>query len=531
MYECPNCAGNLIYRIDKQALYCKHCNGTISPYHVQKDRDAIEQDFFETTIYTCPQCGGELLTENTTVATFCSYCGASTLLQQRISREKKPKFIIPFTKTKEDCRSSYQKMMRAAFLAPDDLKDSKHLEKFRGIYMPYYLYSFHKNGESIFHGTKTHQEGQYDITEYYDIPCHVVADYEDLAFDASATFSDTLSRTIAPFDLSAKKPFTPSFLSGFYADRSDLPVDFYHQEAEEVVRESISSIIKDQKDFSAYAAHDQMKSTFISDSLKPESAPVDLALFPVWFLSYRKNDRVAYAVVNGQTGEAAADLPIDIRKFILSSLLLAVPIIIILNMFLTLTPAGLLILCAVLSSLCGVAANLLTTNLLFKESMEDVRLLSAQEKESKRQKKKIETLLIGIAAFALELPIMIALFFIEIGGRYLVAPIAISAAFIIYLCLDLYYLKKPKVIEIVNPEIYEKTWKKKLHILLKPMITVIFALLVVIINPVSDFIFYGAALFCMGMIFLTIRDIVNCHNLLTTRPLPQLGKRGGDHYA
>ena len=397
--------------------------------------------------------------------------------------------------------------------------------------MPYYLYSFHKNGEAVLKGTKLRHEGKYDITEYYDIPCHVNADYEDLAFDASSTFSDTLSRTIAPFDVADKKPFTPAFLSGFYADRSDLAEDFYRKEAEEVVREDIRSLIEKPKDLSDYHAAAQITNSFVTDNLKPESSPVDLVMFPVWFLSYRKNDRVAYTVVNGQTGEAAADLPIDIRKFAICSLILAVPITLLLNMFLTLTPAALLILCAILSSLCGVVANLLTTNLLFKESMADVRLLPAQERESKRQKEKFETLIIAIFAFLLQIPVIFALFFIEIGGRYLIAPITVVATFIIYLCLDLKYLKKPKVFHKVNPEIYEKTWQKKRRILLKPMFTVIFAMLVVIVNPVSDLIFYGAALFTMSMIFLTIRDIVECHNLLTTRPLPQLGKRGGDHYA
>ena len=115
MYECSSCAGNLTFDISRQALYCEHCGKTMSPYDIEKEEDAVAQDYFETTIFTCPQCGGELLTEDTTAATFCSYCGASTVLLQRINKEKKPKYIIPFTKTKKDCRSSYQKMMRKAF--------------------------------------------------------------------------------------------------------------------------------------------------------------------------------------------------------------------------------------------------------------------------------------------------------------------------------------------------------------------------------------------------------------------------------
>ena len=43
------------------------------------------------------------------------------------------------------------------------------------------------------------------------------------------------------------------------------------------------------------------------------------ALFPVWFLTWRKNDRVAFLVMNGETGKISADLPVDIRRFLLGS--------------------------------------------------------------------------------------------------------------------------------------------------------------------------------------------------------------------
>ena len=67
---------------------------------------------------------------------------------------------------------------------------------------------------------------------------------------------------------------------------------------------------------------------------------VELALLPVWFLSYRNGDRVSYAVVNGQTGKAAADLPVDGKRYLAGSLLLAVPLFFLLNSYTTgLSPA------------------------------------------------------------------------------------------------------------------------------------------------------------------------------------------------
>ena len=65
-------------------------------------------------------------------------------------------------------------------------------------------------------------------------------------------------------------------------------------------------------------------------------------MYPVWFMSYRKNDRVAYVTVNGQTGKIAADIPIDIKKYSLGTLLLSLVLFVILNLFFTIKPTTLL---------------------------------------------------------------------------------------------------------------------------------------------------------------------------------------------
>jgi hypothetical protein len=50
---------------------------------------------------------GEILSTDDMAAGFCSFCGASTVLYSRIEKEHRPAYIIPFTKTKEDCKKAY----------------------------------------------------------------------------------------------------------------------------------------------------------------------------------------------------------------------------------------------------------------------------------------------------------------------------------------------------------------------------------------------------------------------------------------
>ena len=169
MYECPNCGGNLKFDIPTQQLACAYCGTQLDPYAIQKETDAAEQNYFETTVYTCPQCAGEIISMDNEAASFCSFCGASTILSSRISKEKRPRFIIPFKKTKEDCKQAYAKKMRSAFFVPKELKNPEYIDGFRGIYMPYWTYQMTQKDSVILKGKKSYRKGDYIITDHYDL--------------------------------------------------------------------------------------------------------------------------------------------------------------------------------------------------------------------------------------------------------------------------------------------------------------------------------------------------------------------------
>ena len=94
------------------------------------------------------------MSTDNTIADFCSFCGASTVLESRISKELRPGYIIPFSKTKQDCKNQYKKMMKRAWFAPKELKDEKYIDGFRGIYMPYWAYHVSQKGPVVLRGEK-----------------------------------------------------------------------------------------------------------------------------------------------------------------------------------------------------------------------------------------------------------------------------------------------------------------------------------------------------------------------------------------
>ncbi len=554
MYECPNCTANLRYDIERRKLFCDACESTVDPYSFHKEQDALESTEYEVTVFTCPQCGGEIISEDTTAATFCSYCGASTILSSRVSKERKPKYIIPFSQTKEHCKNAYKNLLRKAIFTPKELKDPENIEKFRGIYMPYWVYSYSKKGPVTLKGKKSHRSGDYIITKYYDVDAHMDTDCSGIAYDASSTFSDTLSSAIAPFNVESGTPFNPSFLSGFYADTNDVTDWLYENDAEALFRQSGCINTLQHKEVKKYGVQNMLPS--LRNAMTPTDQSSALALFPVWFLSYRKNDRVVYAVVNGQTGKVAADLPVDIRKYLLITALIALPLFLLFNLFFTFIPRTMLIIAAVLALLCTLLVNLQHTRMLIRENSEDdkgmqYRKSTAWEVSDQmlppeyQPEPEPDITKNGSSASKRKVLIMVAIFF---GYVFLIMIFPTLGAMvfpIIWVSLLVYSIRskmtkdtdapiKIKMNSSQNTSVkkgFFKNLSEKKQTLAKPLIAFVLAVLIIILNPVEDLIYYIGAIVCLLGICWSISDILKLHNLLTTRKLPQLGKRGGDENA
>lgn len=351
MYDCPNCGGNLRFDISLQKLHCDYCGTDLDPYSYEKKKDAVESQVFETTVYTCPQCGGEIMTTNVSATGFCTYCGASTILDSRIRNEKRPARIIPFQKTKEDCKKSFAAMMRRSLYAPKELKSPEYLENFRGIYIPYWMYDFKINQIKGMRGSTSARHGDYIVTKHYSLNCDMDTSYNGVSFDASSSLDDSLSESIAPFDANGAKDFTPSFLCGFYADTADVPANTYKGDALSLIAEDVVDRAKSQ----IFPGRGAVTPSDPERVLRYSSSKPACAMFPVWFLTYRHKDRVAYAVMNGQTGKISSDLPIVEGKYLAGSLIFAVPLFFLFNAVLTVTAPTALLLTMIPAAAAGFA--------------------------------------------------------------------------------------------------------------------------------------------------------------------------------
>lgn len=531
MYNCRSCGGNLRFDIPSQRLKCPYCESDYDCYEFEDKEISADSDSYDVTVFTCPACGGEIISNDQSAAEFCSYCGSSVVLESRLRKETRPRKILPFQKTSEDCINAYKSKLKGALFAPKELKDPKFLENFRGIYIPYWSYNFTQRGQVSLTSRHDYRKGDYDITDYYHVSGDIDAHYDGIFYDASAAFDDSISEAIAPFDPKQMKDFVPAYLSGFYADVADVPANVYQDQANDMVNEETLRVIQRDPNAGRYTISETKGLPGANKSLCTYVEEPTATMLPVWFLTWRDPDhnRVAYMAVNGQTGKVAADIPIDIRKYLLSSLLCAVPLYFILNFLFSFTAPTSLFLAGVFALITGIIHYEEISSIRKKDNREldrgfqQIKKKRAQAKE-KKDKKKNTSFFERFVNIALTVSFIICILGIVIGfmngglieaifNRFTLNMMLIMGVFILWWFT---FLDGEDTNENYQPA----------RGILGSQIAVILAAIINIIHPVSDIIYYVAMILVYIGIITTLIQIIRKYNLLITRPIPELHNRG-----
>lgn len=517
MIECPGCGGNLKFDIATQLMKCAYCDAAYEPYDIQKEEDAKSDGTYETKVFTCPQCGGEILSEENEAATFCLYCGSSTILTERISQEKCPDYIIPFRMTKEDCKNAYMAKMKKSFFVPKEYKSKEFLENFRGVYMPYWSYQVKQENTIHVKGKETHQSGDYRITTYYDLAGDLEAGFEGDSYDASQNFYDDISQRLAPFDFRVQKPFTPAFLSGFYADTADVESDEYVNDTMALADAATMRCIREEEELSNMTLTNE---TATKLSFRTSITKVNRTMYPVWFMSYRNGDRIAYATVNGQTGKVVADMPVDKKKYTLCSFLLAIPIFLVLNLLFTFNPKENVGLCALVLLISLILYVMELKSIYQKENFEYARVNRRQKLGHTGAWRNV----LRDFAYAFPVVLLIALPFVY--------AVPLFRAMFDYINIGMWFFFLMGV-GIASWIAYKETQKLAD---MNPFLSVlngcvaILVMIIMFVAPVHDLWYYGMSLILLLTMCANFFMIMNKYNRLATRILPQLNRKGGEYH-
>ena len=326
MIQCPTCGAGLRFDIASQQMVCDYCHNHFDPTQITDNStrdDAKTQPYFDSFVYICPSCGAELVTTDKNDAIgFCQYCGGASMIFDKIRREWKPDSVVPFKVTKEQCKELYLKEVKKNPFIGGKYRNPQTIDGFRGIYMPYWSYDAAIVGEFSIRGVSSRQHvgGNTYHIYHYDMRSNTDYTLKGFSHDASMTFDDDLSETLAPFNQNGAVTFSPVYLSGFYAEIGNVDP---HEYDDEIIKEVVADAEKVYSECPAITGAKNQHSLTIKagESKFPASIKsVSRTMNPVWFMSCRNNDSITYAAVNGQTGKVVADLPLSPLRILIAAL-------------------------------------------------------------------------------------------------------------------------------------------------------------------------------------------------------------------
>lgn len=246
---------------------------------------------------------------------------------------------------------------------------------------------------------------------------------------------------------------------------------------------------------------------------------------------------MTYAVVNGQTGKVAIDIPVDFKKFWIGTLLISLPIFLFLNLFFTFKPElmlGIILIIAMFglklyeSEIREVAlkeskvtdAGYCAANLSAKQRND----LAQKKNSSKKKKIKMELNFVNVVFFILGILLFFAIVASVINSSNFMGNLVLILRIGSWILL-IWAFFIIRSIGRIQTTILELKKKRNYWVL---FVTMLIVCIVLLLKPVFDSVYYGAAIICTVTMCYALMDLIHYYNILATRRPPQFNRQGGD---
>ena len=333
---CKNCGQQVKFDPASQRVVCNACGSKflpheISEYGVDVLEKAVpesvefnEEDFMDCYVYSCNSCGGEIIVNDTEASTMCVYCGGTSVVYNRIAKQRKPRYIIPFKLTREEAVKAVHEKFKKGFFIPNALK---HLnpEDIKGVYVPYWLVDADHYGIVTVRGTDSSHNPN---TIYFSRGGYMRI--RMLPIDAANMLSMESTQRLEPYNYTSMERFHPSYMLGFYSNISDInyaPIQVSIRErAEDMFNEMAIKDVSRYSDTPPEVIEGDQETLIDYSSLK-------YVMLPVWFISYRYQGYHNTILVNGETGKVVCGVPVSTKKVYTMAIIMFLLLAIVVFMF------------------------------------------------------------------------------------------------------------------------------------------------------------------------------------------------------
>lgn len=344
-YKCPCCGGALEFNSSIQKMKCPFCDTEfemeiLEEYDAQLENEQASDMNWDTSAgqewaegetaglktYVCKSCGGEIIGDDTTAATSCPYCDNPIVLMGQFSGELKPDYVIPFKQDKKAAVEGLKKHYEGKILLPKVFKDQNHIEEVKGVYVPFWLFDADATASIRYKATKERRwsddKYNYVETKYYSVKRGGNIGFNTVPVDGSSKMPDDLMESVEPYNFSDAVPFQTAYLAGYLADKYDV------SEADSINRANERITYSTEEEFKkTVTGYDSVTTEHTYINL--ENAQAKYALYPVWMLNTKWNDKKYTFAMNGQTGKMVGDLPCDNKKYWLLTFIIMIALAIV----------------------------------------------------------------------------------------------------------------------------------------------------------------------------------------------------------
>ena len=322
-YKCPNCCADLKFNAAKQSFTCEYCSSSFSPDEMKtiaaaqeqtaanrpEEEIQIDEDFSEhTSVYSCDSCGASIMADDNTAATFCYYCHNPVILKGRVSGDFRPSYVLPFQIDRQTAIGHFNKWCKKHWFLPKDFLSAAQQEKITGLYVPFWVTDVNVNGEMDALGKQIRSwtSGNYRYTETREFAVVRKAKIvlKGLPADGASHIDDDLMEAVEPFNYQAVKPFAMQYLSGFFAEKYDMNMAaMFPRIQKRAVQASDTLLRGSMKNYTTVSV--------TRSDIKVMSTTWEYMLLPVWFMSYKYNDKIYEFALNGQTAKFVGTPPLS----------------------------------------------------------------------------------------------------------------------------------------------------------------------------------------------------------------------------
>lgn len=339
-YKCPCCGGEIQFDPNSQKMKCPYCLtefevATLNEYYedmgkIQKEdeiqwdesnlKEWEEDEATGLRVYKCNSCGGEVFGDDTLAATKCPYCGSPVVLEGQFRGDLKPEIVIPFKLDKSVAIQRLKEETKKKKFIPNAFK--AQVDEIKGIYIPFWLFDSKVEANVTFKATKERRwsDNNYEHEEikYYQVIRDGSVEFSKVPVNGSSKIEDKIMESVEPFETKDETAFETYYLAGYLADRYDESVE---QSKPRAVERCKNGVIEEFR--RSIVGFDSV--TYEDGSFTSTDGKIRYAMYPVWLMSCKWEDKIYQFAMNGQTGRFVGNFPIDKGKsvrFLIRSMLL-----------------------------------------------------------------------------------------------------------------------------------------------------------------------------------------------------------------